>query len=462
MYIDTLKVHLINILVLANGLTSSYAFSITSPLLSKHLTNFVHNSRSNNVSTTTATFLSTTVDDEEGKFTATATATTTTNTYVTNSDDNDTLEGPMKLESKLKFIGPYPCLPLHFPNLATASQREREVSGISLDFVLDTGANTNTINAQVASELLLETAGSALPGYNSVGYMDGGVTYELGDSCLDDEILPVFTSSAFDAETEGKAEGESDFVQGRELFVTNLTASALPMASPAAAGLFGVGFLNCFPGGVKFNWGKDNDDKSVVFYGDKNKLEDEVAGMRRVPIKIIKDILLPTVVLKLNGVEIQALLDTGSPVTVVNSVAAELAGLNVIQIQNGNNYKSEKEGRKKKGAFGFVNPLKKLGEDFKNANALSQAVSRGDVLVLAGNAGQVVQLLKTKNAPTASLQGEEEDINFPDSNIYVGDLPGLGALGGLNGASSPPVAVLGMDLLTQMPSLLYRMDELFI
>ena len=68
-------------------------------------------------------------------------------------------EGARVVRAPIQFLGPYPTMALRFPDLATFSQRERNATGISLDFVLDTAANTNTINAQVASELDLDGGG---------------------------------------------------------------------------------------------------------------------------------------------------------------------------------------------------------------------------------------------------------------------------------------------------------------
>lgn len=54
-----------------------------------------------------------------------------------------------------------------------------DVARVSLDFILDTAANTNTINAQVASELGLEAVGEALPGVGAGGTIGGGMTFLL-------------------------------------------------------------------------------------------------------------------------------------------------------------------------------------------------------------------------------------------------------------------------------------------
>ena len=74
-------------------------------------------------------------------------------------------EGPMVLSSPLRWIGPYPAVALSFPALSSPAQKARMLqaagvggdpttagvdTGVTLDFVLDTAANTNTINAQVA------------------------------------------------------------------------------------------------------------------------------------------------------------------------------------------------------------------------------------------------------------------------------------------------------------------------
>lgn len=164
----------------------------------------------------------------------------------------------------LKFIGPYPCLALRFPNLATANQRERNATGVSLDFVLDTAANSNTLQQVVATQQNLTVVGRALPGIGSAGIIaQGGDTYLLGDAQLEG-LLPT--------NDEG---GDEPFT-----VMTGLTASVLPVASPASLGLLSLAFLQSFQGGVEFSWGgsriQSNDERpaplqpSVTFYGDKS------------------------------------------------------------------------------------------------------------------------------------------------------------------------------------------------
>jgi hypothetical protein len=350
---------------------------------------------------------------------------------VTEPGDNE-LEESSRVSSYLKFIGPYPSLPLRFPNLATESQLSKNLTGISLDFIIDTAANTNTINAQVAKELKLENVGSALPGYGASGALDGGDTFLLGDCTLD---MPT-----------------------KDLFMTNLTASALPVPSPAAAGLLGVTFLNCFEGGVKFEWGGGIGarDPLITFYGENDGIDELTKRMTRVDIEVLDQIYLPTVKLIVNGVEIPALLDTGSPVTVLNSAAAQVARLETITLE------SDTESGSEKGGFSALNPFKKISDNYKAAQSLSQAAQKGDILLMMGGDGKQIQLKRTSEKAKFYLGNDESDrVSFPSSYVYVGDLPGLKAMEGL--VTGSPAAILGMDLIKKMPVMIYRgqQNELF-
>lgn len=353
------------------------------------------------------------------------------------SNDDGIEKQPTAVRAPLKYVGPYPCLALRFPNLATQSQRERNVTGISLDFVLDTAANTNTLNNQVAKELGLEVVGEALPGVGAAGAISGGDTFMLGDAQLD-----------------GLPKDESfTFMQG-------LTASALPVASPASAGLLGLYFFNCFQGGVCFDWGSSSavpvpSDPasntafpSVTFYSDKNDMGGALDGLKRAPIKPLPVSNLPSVELQINGQAVPALLDTGSPITVLNAEAARLAGVETTM-------KVESES----GGGGGGNPFAKLAKGIKSA----QAASRGDVLLIAGAAGERIELVKSESAVDVGVGGFGDDVvELGKHNVYVGDLPGLAALGGLGGSGAPPAAVLGMDVLRTRPRMVYREDEVYL
>ena len=326
-------------------------------------------------------------------------------------------EHPVAVRAPLKFIGPYPTLALRFPKLATSSQRSRNATGVSLDFVLDTAANVNTINGQVAKELELDVVGSAVPGVGASGALSGGDTFMLGDT-----------------ELEGVGE--------KFTFMTGLTASALPVASPAAAGLMSLAFLQSFQG-VEFTWGSSSSDgeqkpAAVTFLSETppQVLEDLV----KVPIQRIPVTQLPSVTIEVNGVKMPALLDTGSPVTVFNAEAARRCGIDTVQSVEGDNKKSG-------------NPLSNMASRLARA----QAASRGDVLTILGSDGRQIDLLKSSDKTSVKMLGskEFETVIFGESRVYVGDLPGLAALNGL-GVDSPPAVVLGMDVLRTRPKMLLK------
>ena len=362
-------------------------------------------------------------------------------------NDDLTLASPSQdrddtvLRSRLKYLGPYPAVGFRFPQLATSAQRARGVSGVALDFLLDTAANTNTINRQIAEELKLEIVGQALPGIGSSGAISGGNTYVLGDTQLE-SIIPADPSTSEDGST---------FV-----FIQNLTASALPVASPASAGLMSLAFFYCFEGGVEFSWGLSSGKEdgpttpnppSIAFYAEKGAIADSVVrGLCKVKIYPVPVTQLPSIMLKINGVEIPALLDSGSPITVLNSEAAKQAG-----VETAVSLPRQKEEES-------LNPFAAVSRRFKEAQAMSQAAADGNVLAIAGPNGPV-NLFKSASPVEIVAVGEDDDnVSFGSTRIYVGDIPGLAALNGI-GVDAPPAVVLGMDVLTKRPMMFLRAQE---
>jgi hypothetical protein len=358
-------------------------------------------------------------------------------------------EEPVVLSSPLRWIGPYPAVALSFPALSTPAQKARILqavgpggdpslatgvttsTGVTLDFVLDTAANTNTINAQVAGPtsqggLELEQVGSVAGGVGAGGALGGGVTYMLGACELAD--VP-------------KAQ--------RLVFMSGLTATALPVAAPAAAGLLGVAFLNSFKGGVEFVWGggdrgADEEEArapSLNLYGDAVGTAKLQAALHSVAVRTLPGSALPCVTLSVNGVEIPALLDTGSPVTVLNAAAANKA----VGVSDAPPAPADVSS----------NPLSML----KQAWQAGMAATRAETLTVGGANGPV-QLVRVTEPLTLSLSdavfGEGEGVR-----PYVGELPGLAALDGL-GASAGPAAVLGTDVLRTRPRMWYTPGQLFL
>lgn len=362
-------------------------------------------------------------------------------------EKNDSTERMMVVRSPLRFLGPYPTIPLRFPNLATPSQRQRNVSGISLDWVLDTAANVNTINAQVAKELGLEKVGVAPGGVGAAGDIVGGDTFLLGDCELDIPRDKNSIDQVKDANNDDDENGNNEF-----MFMKGLTASALPVASPAAAGLLGLTFFYCFEGGVEFRWGiastietsgdkvaEFDDDRipSITFHGNDEGLR--LGGLTRVLFESLPGSMLPAVTLYINGKEIPALFDTGSPITVFNSRAAQEAGIDtVISLDDLNPKKA-----------GW-NPFTKISRD------IATATSKGDILTIAGMGGEPIRLVRSMSPVNFNiLESSRNPHSLSSARVYVGDLPGLAALGGLGSGSSPAI-VLGMDIISTRRRVIFR------
>lgn len=252
--------------------------------------------------------------------------------------------------------------------------------------------------------------GEAAGGVGAGGSIGGGATYLLGDCELGD--LPK---------------------EGRFTLMSGLTASALPIAAPAAAGLLSIYFLSSFHGGFEFKWGPTAAKPAwLTLFGDRRGTEAVVAGLSAAEVVQLPQSGLPVVTLTVNGVDMPALLDTGSPITVLNPAAAAAAGLTPPDVAG--------------------NPLARL------AAGLQAARSSADSLMIAGALGQPVRLRRTA-ACAVSIAGA--DFGQGSCRVYVGELPGLAALDGLADRAGP-AAVLGTDVLRQRPRLVYQDSKIFM
>lgn len=343
------------------------------------------------------------------------------------------------VEAPLKFIGPYPCITLKFPNLATASQRQRNISGVELDFVLDTAANTNTIQEAIPLELKLSKIGNALPGFGPAGTLPGADTYLLGDCQI----------------TNCNQQGIDPFI-----FMTNLSASSLKSASPvAAAGLLGTAFLNCFEGGVEFVWptsvtlGQQSIDEGNSSYVPKVRFHKikkscSLEGLHPIPITSLNVSYLPTIQVHLNGVPLKVLLDTGSPITIINTAAARMANVKTKTQKDDNTINTG------------TNPITAFVRSLQKNSNNARAVASQDILLVAG-LGKTVELVKTQYPVSiGALSSSSIGVHLAETHVYVGDLPGLAALEDLD-PTSPPMAILGMDVIKQKKRLIYRPKEVY-
>ena len=144
-------------------------------------------------------------------------------------------------------------------------------------------------------ELGLEKVGEAPGGVGAAGGILGGDTFMLGSCELDLGVSKEKKEMIGNGdEKESNNEDDTDgFV-----FMQGLTASALPVASPAAAGLLSLAFFYCFEGGVEFDWSNPTGETttqsfipSVTFYGSDKHLN--LNGMACVPFESLPVSMLP-------------------------------------------------------------------------------------------------------------------------------------------------------------------------
>lgn len=275
------------------------------------------------------------------------------------------------------------------------------------------------------------TANCPIGGYGAAGEIDGALTFMLGDCSLDLSVLG-----------EKKPDDEE---QEDEIFMQGLTASALPVASPAAAGLLGLAFFYCFEGGVEMVWqpSEESPTPSITFHGSIAHLN--TSGLSCIQYESLPVSLLPSVTICINGFLIPALFDTGSPITCINKQAAEAAGIEpAVSLEESDDEDTNSN----------WNPFAKITANVKAAQKVAQAASQGQVLTLAGGNGPV-QLIRSKSPEKIDIMTKDGVTDLAESQLFIGDIPGLQALGGLGG-DAPPAAVLGMDIITRRPRVIFR------
>ena len=168
--------------------------------------------------------------------------------------------------------------------------------------------------------------------------------------------------------------------------------------------------------------------------GDLRGTEALTSSLCEVPARQLESGLI-CVTMCVNGVEIPSLLDTGSPITVLNAAAAAAAGVEPPPPEETGN-----------------NPFAKA----KEAMQAAAAMASGEVAMIGGANGPVM-LRKIQDKAPIRLGTAELGSGRP----YVGELPGLAALGGL-GADAGPAAVLGTDVLRQRKRLVLQDGKVFV
>jgi len=187
-------------------------------------------------------------------------------------------------------------------------------------------------------------------------------------------------------------------------FMRHLTAASLDigMASAIGAGLLGVPFFSSIHS-TEFDWyGTDGDPPTMQFYFAM--LPDD-AKKNAICIPLQESFFgVPTMIVNINGIAMKAMIDTGSPITLLSTNAAEKIGVgNTLSTQEQQNTLFLK--------------IKGLGDDS-------------------------VDLIRTKTGVSLSIGC----LDLGVLNVCVGNLPGIKLASDLSSTSGPDV-IIGLDAL---------------
>ena len=308
----------------------------------------------------------------------------------------------------LKYTGQnnYPTLNLQFPDLDQVMD-DGSVQGVSLDFVMDTGANINTVEGMVVDSYSLPVAVSAQE-LGAAGAAGMGGSFP-----------------ACDIHTLGKVCKLGGMPPGSDFdFMYGLTAARMPDSLPyrVANGLLGLTFFLSFPAGVELDWyGTDGDPPTCIFYYGDTTPPDALKNMVEVPLERLP-VQIMSLIIEVNGVPVKAILDTGSPNTILTPEAAYRCG---IEVYSDNMAPDDLPLRQQ------VVGATAMGID---GNVFNLARSVNDVGVTAGGA------------------------SLGATPIFVGQLPGLEILNQF-GMEYPPEAILGLDFLQRAYRVIVKIGD---
>lgn len=295
----------------------------------------------------------------------------------------------------LSYSGPYACLRLDFHHLK--QNKNAQCSGVSLEFLLDTAANINVIRKNTARSLRLPTViskelFSTTKSAGAGGSFEAGDIVMLGDCHLSN--MPKHHNA---------------------VFLRNLTAAAIDvgLAGALCDGLFGTSFFRCFSA-VEFDWyGTDGDPPTLIFYyNDIPEYAKENAF--RVLLEIDPSFDIPMMTVAINGINVTAIVDTGSCISIVSPETAENIGLQKSESNNGKHTRSVKVAGIDKG--------------------------RVDLEKAAG----------------ASIEIGTAIFDHVDT-LFIGRLPGIELASKVS--TKAPQALIGLDVLKQMYRLIVRLSE---
>ena len=200
----------------------------------------------------------------------------------------------------LKYVGRYACLELNFPHLTSKT----------LNFVLDTGASITSISSKLAKQLQLPIVRKK-EDLELLGTAGAAGSFEAGDIVL----LGNCTLGGMPADYN-------------QTFMYNMTAASIDLgiATKVCAGLFGVPFFSSF-GAVEFDWwGTDDDPPTIQFYYSKVLPAFALKNTKKIPLEE-SFFGIPQITININGHYLRAIIDTGSPITIMSVEASEIIGV---------------------------------------------------------------------------------------------------------------------------------------
>ena len=423
--------------------------------------------------------------------------------------DNETVIGVV---APLSYRGPYPCLSLIFPDIKKPSTMvaklpEAPDNKIQLDFLLDTGANVNTLQNDFVEGFRLPVTISSEDLQTKYG-VKGQAGVGTGSGIFDKKSETESTASdLFKAmrspgalhdlgrcQLAGISPPPSKSGEKPPSFLRHLLVTPLPMASPVGHGLLGLTFMASFAA-VEFDWaGTDGDpptlqfvyylvdpvsntksslvpkeilceqDKSLflkTFSKEKGEYNFTTPLKPLVPIPLDFSILgVPVVKVHVNGKEISAILDTGAPMSILSTKAAEAIGIGTTAMDW--EERSNRKGHK----------------NLRLTETLHQKF--GDpVLLVGGVDGAPLQLHRSRSESVrvevlgkTNHKHEMASIPLGSGPIYVGDVPLLQSLDrfrnlqsdmsneGNDGMESDvPYMILGLDVLKRSYRMILQVQE---
>ena len=334
------------------------------------------------------------------------------------------------------------------------------MSGVELDFALDSACTTNFIVPNVAYGLDVTIVGQSPGGAGATGALLNDAQEMLLGACK--------LGTAAD----------------NQVVLRGLSAAIRPVPAPGVAGVLGRSFMDCFDA-IAFDWreGAGDPNAGVTVYqrydfenakhpvtGDRGFTREDV--VTATPRELACGLLACEVAL--GGTPVPALIDTGAPRTILNTAAARLAGVFDEDAGPGPEGTSTSEfASDTSSADGSSdNPLAKMFGALRGALPGGGNGSGGDgsgasprraTQMVVGAGGVPVRLERVALPGSCALEvlGEGDDgtggrgARVDVGEILVGELAAFRDGLGLTGESEPGI-VLGLDALTSRGRVVLR------